>query len=258
MSKKAISLHAISGFLGQGRDWSAVIPIEISFTTSDFFSPNSRMSAQKQALDLVSLARAVNQEARSFVGPRVLLGYSLGGRVALNCLEQSIEANPGLRFWDAAVLVSTNPGLSRSEDREARFRSDQVWAKRFLEEDWEKLMNAWNSQPVFQARTEGSELPLSLEAMRLEKSFSREKLAQVLLQSSLGKQKDFRSFLKQIQIPILWISGTEDAKFRELAEEMATLNSKFKTLSVSGAGHRVPWEKPEVFGEAVKQFLTEV
>src|SRR5688572_14927036 len=67
----------------------------------------------------------------------ILLGYSMGGRLALQLLQQ--------QSFRCAVIVSA--GLN-APDAERR-RRDEEWARRFEIEEWSALMQAWSAQPVF-------------------------------------------------------------------------------------------------------------
>jgi len=225
------SVHFLHGFLGQSTDWDGLIPPGIPSLCYDFFTPEAEQDAIP--LGLESLAGWINQKARSAPGPRILLGYSLGGRVALHALLQAPEV------WEGAVLVSAHPGLRSPDDRDLRLKSDQAWARKFETESWDPLIHEWNAQAVFK----GGRHPL----LRPEADFSRKNLARSLEQSSLGRQEDLRERLKGLQLPVLWVCGELDVKFRGLAEGMAALNPRFCVETVLGAGHRVPWDQPQVF-----------
>src|SRR5690606_6539540 len=117
----------------------------------------------EESLTQGGLAQWVNHRAAFYGGSRILVGYSLGGRIALHALRDSPD------LWQAAVIISAHPGLVLEEDRVVRKKADQEWAKRFMHEDWDLLMKSWNSQPVFK---NGSQ-PL----LRHERDFDRKKLA---------------------------------------------------------------------------------
>jgi len=50
-----------------------------------------------------------------------LVGYSMGGRLALH----SLIAQP--KLWKGATIISAHPGLSTEEERVARRRKDAEW-----------------------------------------------------------------------------------------------------------------------------------
>ena len=73
------------------------------------------LADHRQAASLCGFAEFLNEIAAPDVpGPRVLIGYSLGGRLALHALTQQPQ------LWDAAVLISPHPGLRSHGERAAR------------------------------------------------------------------------------------------------------------------------------------------
>ena len=74
----------------------------------------------------------------------VLLGYSMGGRLALEALVEDCSA------WAAAMIVSAQPGLADPVEREARLVSDGGWAGMLEkgEQGWANFQTAWDLQPV--------------------------------------------------------------------------------------------------------------
>jgi 2-succinyl-6-hydroxy-2,4-cyclohexadiene-1-carboxylate synthase len=180
-------------------------------------------------------------------GPAILMGYSLGGRLAL----QALLKEPAR--WKAAVIISAHPGLLHGVDdpeKKARFLSDQHWAKHILEDPWEDWVLRWNQQSVFHRG--GASL------LRRECDFSRTQLARLLMHFSLGKQGDLRSELSHLKVPILWISGEYDARYQNIVHEMSLLNPHFQKGIVLGAGHRVPWDRPVEFREQMILFLKKI
>jgi len=160
----------------------------------------------------------------------VLVGYSLGGRLALHALI----AEP--KRWKAAVIISAHPGLA-SHLREERLERDCLWAERFLQDPWEKVINDWNSQEVFGGHCIYPE----------EKDFSRKNLAWMLKHWSLGKQEDLREAIAKVNIPILWVVGERDGKFCEVAKGVQFFHPCSQVWVCPGVGHRVVHEGGKLF-----------
>lgn len=76
----------------------------------------------------------------------VLLGYSLGGRLAMHVLLHCPEA------WSAAVLVAAHPGEADVDARAAIRDRDAAWAARCRREPLESVLADWDALPVFGAR----------------------------------------------------------------------------------------------------------
>lgn len=180
-----------------------------------------------QADSLEEWAQQFNQFAASFPAPRTLIGYSMGGRLALHALIDSPE------LYDQAVLVSTNPGLKTSIERSARYIKDLRWSERFLHEEWEPLLAAWDAQAVFQGSTKPD---------RPEAEYDRNMLSHQLSHYSLGLQKDLRPEIAQLSIPMIWVAGSLDPQFCALQEEMAKLNPLIQTIRLQNVGHRISFQ----------------
>ena len=83
----------------------------------------------------------------------------------------------------------------------------------------------------------------------------RQAVARSFMDWSLGKQADLRDRLGGISCPILWMTGARDAKFTCLAAEVTPRMRAGRHVEVAGAGHRVPWEMPDVFETRIGEFL---
>lgn len=161
----------------------------------------------------------------------VLLGYSMGGRLALRLLEQ--------QQFDQAIIVSA--GLNAPDD--ARRSRDDEWARRFESQEWSSLMNDWNAQPVFGGHV--------LE--RREEDYDRRELARQLREDSPAMLPPPR--LESIETPVLWIAGERDAKYVEIARSAVARLPNAELWICPDAGHRVPWEQPEAFVSRLRDFL---
>jgi 2-succinyl-6-hydroxy-2,4-cyclohexadiene-1-carboxylate synthase len=163
----------------------------------------------------------------------VLLGYSMGGRLALQLLESGAAAA------SAAVIVSA--GLNAPD--EARRARDEEWARRFESEEWTSLMRDWNAQPVFGGHV----------VHRREEDYDRRELARQLREWSPAVLPPPR--LEAIETPVLWVAGERDAKYVEIGRQAVERLPHAELWICPDAGHRVPWEQPERFIERLRAFL---
>src|SRR3954466_8396894 len=122
----------------------------------------------------------------------ILLGYSLGGRLALQALLNGAD-------YQRAILVSTGLGIEDEDARAARRASDEAWAQRFESEDFDSVMADWNAQPVLAGpaltRTRDDYDPRALREW------------------SSGALPPVASRLHELTIPTLWIAGARDKKY---------------------------------------------
>jgi 2-succinyl-6-hydroxy-2,4-cyclohexadiene-1-carboxylate synthase len=162
----------------------------------------------------------------------VLLGYSMGGRLALHVLLRGAT-------YQRAVIVSAGLGVEGEGERAARRAADEAWARRFETEEWSSLMRAWNAQPLFGAH----ELP------RQERDFDRAALARALRDESPAALPPVAGRLLEITIPVLWIAGERDPRYVNEGRRAVQLLPNAELWICPGAAHRVPWEQPGRFIE---------
>lgn len=188
------------------------------------------------ALSFEDWASAFHQEvAHEGAHRNYLVGYSLGGRLALHALIAKSE------LWNGAVILGAHPGLIDADERLRRMASDAEWAGMALTAPWAKFLEAWDRQSILgtPAAAEGC------EDERLSLESRRHAIARSFMEWTLGKQKDLRQELVSVDCPLLWMTGERDGKFTELAEEIVPNLSEGEHLIIAGAGHRLLAEAPD-------------
>ena len=197
-------------------------------------------------LPLPDFAKALNADAGGEVfrgSSRALLGYSMGGRLALHALLE--KDHP----WQAAVIISAHPGLEQESDRASRRASDAEWATQALAGNWQQFLTAWNSQIVLGQTPQRDPQASGSLIMR------RREIARSFVDWSLGAQQPLWDRLSEISIPVLWIAGENDLKFLALAERAISLMPNASLATAPVAGHRVPWEAEIWLADQVTRFL---
>ncbi len=221
ISPRIIALH---GFLGRPDDFA---PLELSHVVA----PNIFHIAPGPIDGWI---------ARFLRGCRhgdVLLGYSMGGRLALQCLIASPNT------FKAAIILAAHPGLPLLSQRAARRQNDAQWAHLFSTAPWDKLMIKWNQQPA---------LLSSKPVVRHAHEFSRSALAGYLRYASLGAQDLLLSKLSELTVPILWLSPkSEAAHLRRLSCRHPHSQIHF----IPHGGHRFLFEYPRETSRYIRDFL---
>lgn len=166
-----------------------------------------------------------------------LVGYSMGGRLALGLLVR----HPAL--FRSATLIGASPGLTDAAERAARSARDEKWARLLDEEGLDSFVAAWEALPLF-----GSQTGLPRDALehqdRIRRSHHPAGLARSLRALGLARMPDYRPYLPQIDIPVRLVVGERDTKFRALAAEMAERLPRATVTVVPDAGHNVVLERP--------------
>ena len=172
---------------------------------------------------------------------RVLLGYSLGGRLGFH----AVLHRPDL--WAGAVIVAADPGTA--DGRAAQLDRDRAWADRFLAEPLAQVMADWNRLPLFGGRP-GPDCDISP---------FRQAISVAFVHYSKGRQADLRAQLEALQSPpLLYISGSNDAKYTALGRHLACHSPNIHHSVISRAAHRVPWDNPLDFNLRILTFVNKI
>ena len=168
----------------------------------------------------------------------VVLGYSLGARLALHCM---------LRFptlFGGAVLIGPNPGLRTEEEFVQRRAWDAEWSALLRDEGIETFVNRWEALPLWDSqRALPEELRQSQRELRI--SQDPEGLALSLDVLGLSMMAPTWSVLPRLQTAVTVMSGSLDAKFERLGGELVDALPNGRHVVVEGCGHNVLLEAPE-------------
>ncbi|MGD1978351.1 MAG: alpha/beta fold hydrolase [Akkermansiaceae bacterium] len=223
-------IHCLHGAVGSFRDWNTLarsFPKEINAIDLWRFFDQGKPTLI-EAGEMIA-ARAKQND--------VLLGYSMGGRLALHALLEAPSK------WKAAIIVSAHPGLT--EQRDERLLADQEWAD-LCRRNWQTFLRKWNSQGILGTLPSGLHQAAEQDQGPVAGSFQS---------WSLGAQEDLRPRLAKLNLPVLWLTGEADSRFTDLAHEVVPLIPGAKHQIIAESGHRVPWEQPDLFGAEVENFL---
>jgi 2-succinyl-6-hydroxy-2,4-cyclohexadiene-1-carboxylate synthase len=178
-----------------------------------------------------------------------VLGYSMGGRLALNFALEYPEKVRKL------VLESSSPGLKTEEERNSRQIQDERLANQILEQGIEEFVHYWENIPLFSSQ---KELPLQKQQMvreqRLQNSIVG--LSNSLKGMGTGVQPSCWDKLSLFEIETLLVTGALDEKFCTIAEKMVASMKNAQWVKVDGCGHAIHVEHSEKFGTIVNGFLS--
>ena len=194
------------------------------------------------------LKAVLDRVGAAFEGPVDLVGYSMGGRIALHFAVAFPERVRRL------VLESASPGLGSEEERRARIAADRRLAKRAVTEGIDAFVQTWESAPLFRTQSELPRAILDRQRARRLRNDVRS-LAAALEGLGTGALPPLWSRLPRIAVPTLLIVGSEDPKFVEIARRMADQMPHAERVVVRGAGHCVHLERPSVWVDHVCTFL---
>lgn len=176
-----------------------------------------------------------------------ILGYSMGGRVALAFIASHPE------YVGRAVLESSSPGIASGEERETRRHADGRRAAR-INEDFPAFIASWEGMGLFSSQ---QSLPdKTLEQQRQNRlSQQPEEASDSLMKYGTGVQPSYWEKLGDIRRPVLLLAGGQDEKFIRINSSMSELLPDARLEIIDGAGHNIHMEAPRKFGTIVIDFL---
>jgi 2-succinyl-6-hydroxy-2,4-cyclohexadiene-1-carboxylate synthase len=240
------TLVLLHGFLGSANDWSALVRLLPDCNCIAFDLPGHGHAHDQQLKQMADFSTWLNQQLQQRnITNYHLLGYSLGGRLAL----QFTATQPaGLQ---SLLLENAHPGLSSTAERKTRASADARWAHRFYREPLTNVLADWYQQPVFADLNAAERTALIDKRSRN----NAKQLAHILCRCSLAKQTDLQPWLQETSLPILYLCGEDDLKFQTIGAHLATHNTSIKQQILAG-GHNLHRANPESMTAAIRQWLT--
>jgi len=244
----------LHGFLGCREDWEEVIArIGKGYSHLCVNLPGHGWSSPPLSAFFYSMPRAaeliINLLDHHGIERCHLAGYSMGGRLGLYLLAHYAE-----RFA-SATMESASPGLKTEEERAARRRDDGHLADRLLTVNFDAFLDAWYRRPLFDSMdTSDPRFARMLVRRRRQDPSS---LALSLRYMGTGAQPSAWEHLQDTRSRILFVAGEMDARYADLALEMARLCPRGQAAIIPGAGHNVHFERPDEFCRAVMEFLSQ-
>ena len=231
----------LHGFSGDCHEWLKVGQALGAYSRLYIDLPGHGGSANIAANSLAEVGHLVEKTLNSYnILKYWLVGYSLGGRVAMYFACQPREGLCGL------VVEGGHPGLTDENQRLLRRHGDAAWAERFRREPLTQVFADWYQQPVFASLDAAQRA--ALIALRSRNNGGA--LAAMLQASSLAEQPDLREPLRAREFPFHYLCGERDGKFRAIADELSAT-----THVINHAGHNAHRENPDAVVACLAQFL---
>jgi 2-succinyl-6-hydroxy-2,4-cyclohexadiene-1-carboxylate synthase len=180
-----------------------------------------------------------------------LLGYSMGGRVALHLALAAPQ-----RF-SALVFESASPGIRNQEERASRRTADGLLADSIGHDGISAFVDRWQSQALFASQLR---LPAEVQERQRQQRLAQSALglANSLRGMGAGRQDYLLPRLHELAAPALFMAGALDERYAALAAVMNAEVAASRSCIVPDAGHAVHLEQSALFGEAAASFLHDV
>ena len=228
----------LHGFTHTGASWE---PVEAALGF-EAIAPDIRGHGSASAVEPVTLEAVVGDVSALAPGRFALVGYSMGGRIALHV---------GLALKDRVerlVLVGASPGIADAVERDARRASDERLAGEIERLSVEEFATRWAETPVLAGQ------PASVRARVAEDRLRNTPagLARALRGLGTGALPPLWDRLGELTMPVALVVGERDEKFSAIAFRMAGAMADTSVVVVAGAGHAVHLEAPAVVAEAIR------
>jgi 2-succinyl-6-hydroxy-2,4-cyclohexadiene-1-carboxylate synthase len=178
-------------------------------------------------------------------GAEVLVGYSLGGRLALRAALRSPDS------LMAVVLVGSTAGTEEGPLRVQRAEADEKLASWMEAMPIEDIVALWERQPLFADQSDS--LVESQRPGRL--SHDPRSLALLLRTAGQGVLEPVWHELPALEVPLLAIAGARDDAYSAAAKRIAHVAPNARAAIVEDAGHAAHLQRPDEVGRLMAEFL---
>ncbi len=252
-----ILLH---GFAQTPRSWDAVANA-LRARGHEVHVPDLYAQARPFSLDAACrrVAEIVRDVARASGEPCVVVGYSMGGRIALETLARAQAAGERLPL-SALALEGAGLGPADEAAREAFRARGDAWAADLRENGVAAFMDRWETLPLFASqRALSADVRARVRSDRV--AHDAEELASSLTEAGQHCQAGEADSLAALAcaaecgVRVVYVHGSLDEKYGAVARRVAELVPAARIEGITRAGHNVHLEQPEAFARVVAGLL---
>lgn len=229
MAPTVVLLH---GFTHTGRSWDPVVAALGERYLA--LAPDIRGHGQAGDREPVTLAAVIDDLASIACPSFTLVGYSMGGRIALHAALSLPERVRRL------VLIGASPGIAEPRERERRRSEDERLAVELESVGLREFAARWADTPVLAGQPPPVQRAARVDRLRSTPSG----MARALRGLGTGSLPPLWDRLGELEMPVTLVVGERDQKFRSIADEMARAMPEANIVVVRGSGHAVHLEAP--------------
>jgi 2-succinyl-6-hydroxy-2,4-cyclohexadiene-1-carboxylate synthase len=237
MAQPLVLLH---GFTHTGASWETVIA-----ALPERYRPiplDLRGHGSAAARRPVSLPGVIDDIAAAAPGPFTLVGYSMGGRIALHAALALADRVQRL------VLIGASPGIADPDERRRRREADERLADELERSSIAAFARRWAQTPVLAGQPPAVAAAVHADRLRNDPAG----LAAALRGLGTGALPPLWDRLGELAAPVQLLVGERDDKFRAVAERMAGAIAEVALEIVPAAGHAAHLEAPSVVAAAIR------
>lgn len=202
-----------------------------------------------------NLPPRIQLEGRTLLGPlptdlkgKLLLGYSMGARVALHWTLNACSQPAGL------VLIGATAGIDDDDARAQRAHEQSLQLETLRKEGVSRFAARWAALPIISSQHRmGPPFYDALKARRQSASIAR--LETEMNTFGQGTFDPCWQSLKQLRLPVFIVAGEEDDKYRRIAHRLNDHLVDGTIAVIPGAGHAPHLENASAFSEQLEQWI---
>ena len=230
----------VHGFLGSPADWADVLA-----RLSPGIACDCVPLAELGCASIDGAARAL--AARLERSPcELIVGYSMGGRIALELAATRPELAPRL------VLLAASLGLDDEAERARRAAEDDARAEEILRDGLDAFVERWYQLPIFAPFVAHP----SFSAARVRRAQGEAAFwARCVAACSPGRGTPRWSAIPALGPRTTFVAGALDERYAAYAARARALAPQLRVEIVAGAGHVLPLEAPEACARIIEESL---
>lgn len=237
----------LHGFMGSKEDWEEVAQA----LSSHFYCLAIDLPGhgENERIDFLSFNDFL-EEFKNFCltlpSNLSIIGYSLGGRVAL--ASYFCSKIP----FKKLVIESANPGILNLSQKQKRLSEDlSLFSQIKNQNDLNSFLNHWYEMPLFGNIKNHPSFSKLIE----QKSYTQIKNWQRSLNLlSVGAFPNLWEKLYELDIPLCYIAGSLDQKYVEIGEKLSSISSQILFKKIDNCAHNTHFERPNIFCELINNY----
>lgn len=181
-----------------------------------------------------------------------LVGYSMGGRIAIGFALSRSDRVASL------TTIGANAGITDDWERSERRAKDEDLARGIVEDGLSEFVNRWMQHPILATTISrrGPEWAKRSRNARLQGTARG--YANALRGAGQGAQPVYWQALQSLEVPALFIAGSQDPKYAAIARSLADVVPDGRAKIIESAGHATHYDAPEAVADALNAFWKEI
>ena len=246
----AYQLVTLHGFAGDAEDFGPLFAAATGPLAAAAVEPASCANGASVP-PLADLVSTVGSRLAAGQGDAVLLGYSMGGRLALHAAFAHRPA--------ALLLIGAAPALDDAfteemEPRAARATADAALAERIRTLGTEAFAAEWQQLPIIASQQAAPRWWQARRRARRAPELAAAWAASLTTYGPATMPSDW-SRLETLHCPVCLVVGEHDAKYLAQNRELLRLLPNAELHIIAGAGHAPHLEQPAATAAVLSDFL---